>query len=77
MVMVWPVLLVVCTSAYVHKKLSDEVLVWFSVWSKVQMISTATAISCFIKIQNDFTFLILAYPGCPGKEAINGCCCIR
>jgi len=26
--------------------------------------------SCFIKIQTGLTFLVLAYPGCPGKEAI-------
>jgi len=26
--------------------------------------------SCVIKIQTDLTFLVLAYPGCPGKEAI-------
>jgi len=26
--------------------------------------------SCFIKIQNDLTFLVPAYPGCLGKEAI-------
>jgi len=26
--------------------------------------------SCLIKIQNDFTFLILAYSGCPGNKAI-------
>ena len=25
---------------------------------------------CFIKIQNCFTFLVLAYPDCPGKEAV-------
>ena len=25
---------------------------------------------CFIKIQNGLTFLVPAYPGCPGKEAI-------
>ena len=24
---------------------------------------------CFIKIQNGFTFLVLSYPGCPGKKA--------
>jgi len=28
-------------------------------------------ISCFTEIQNDFTFVILAYPVCLGKEAIN------
>ena len=27
-------------------------------------------ISCLIWIQTGFTFLVLAYPGCPGKEAI-------
>jgi len=27
-------------------------------------------ISCFIKLQNGLTFLALAYPGCPGKEAV-------
>jgi len=27
-------------------------------------------ISCLIYIQTDFTFLVPAYPGCPGKEAV-------
>jgi len=27
-------------------------------------------ISCLFKIQNGCTFLILAYPGCPGKEMV-------
>jgi len=27
-------------------------------------------VSCFIKIQTGLTFLVPAYPGCPGKEAI-------
>jgi len=47
------------------------------VWSEVQRFAYGTAdatatpiISCFIKIQNDFTFLVLAYQKCPGKEAI-------
>jgi len=26
--------------------------------------------SCFIKIQIGLTFMVLAYPGCPGKEAV-------
>jgi len=30
-------------------------------------------VSCFIKIQNGFTFLVPAYPGCPGKRPLNGC----
>jgi len=57
------------------KKLSDEVLARLSVWSKVQMICIRSSwchwhpvISCFIKIQNDLTFLVLAYPGCAGKR---------
>ena len=27
-------------------------------------------ISCLIQIQTGFTFLVLAYPGCPGKQAV-------
>jgi len=27
-------------------------------------------VSCFSKIQIGFTFLVPAYPGCPGKEAV-------
>jgi len=27
--------------------------------------------SCLIQIQTDFTFLVLAYPNCPEKEAVN------
>jgi len=45
-------------------------------WSKAQMICIwsrwchcCTMISCFIKIQIGLTFLVPAYPGCPGKEA--------
>jgi len=51
-----------------------------SVWSKVQMICTLSSRchchpinSCFIKIQNDLTFLVPAYPGCPEKEAVKQC----
>jgi len=32
-------------------------------------------VSCFSKIQIGFTFLVLAYPGSPGKEPLNGCVC--
>jgi len=59
------------------KKLSDEVLAWLSVWSEVQMSCMWSSwchcypiISCFIKIQNGFTFLVPAYPHCPGKEVV-------
>ena len=27
-------------------------------------------VSCLIQIQTGFTFLVPAYPGCPGKEAV-------
>jgi len=30
-------------------------------------------VSCFSKIQIGFTFLVLAYPGSPGKGPLNGC----
>jgi len=52
------------------------VLAWLSVWSEVQMICVPSSwchchpiISCFTKIQIRLTFLIPAYPVCPGKEA--------
>ena len=32
-------------------------------------------ISCFIKIQTGLTFLMLAYPGCPGIEAVKWVSC--
>jgi len=32
-------------------------------------------VSCFSKIQIGFTFLVLAYPGSPGKGPLNGCVC--
>jgi len=58
--------------------LSDEVLTWLSVWNEVQMIfayGAAYAIAtpsslASLKILNGLTFLVLAYPGCPGKEAV-------
>jgi len=62
------------------QKLSNEVMAWLSVCSlccKVQMIFIWSSwchchpvISCFIKIQRGLTFLVLAYPGRPGKEAV-------
>jgi len=36
----------------------------------VQLMSYYPTVSCFIKIQIGLTFLVPAYPGCPGKEAI-------
>jgi len=58
--------------------LGDEVLVWLPVRNEVQMICMWSSrchchpiISCVIKIQNGSAFLVPAYPGCPGKEAVN------
>ena len=72
-------LLVVCPEERLAcNKLSDEMLTWLYVCSEVQVICIWSSwchchsiISCFIKIQNGFfTFLVLSYPGCPGKEAV-------
>ena len=35
-----------------------------------QVMPLPLIVSCSSKIQIGFTFLVLAYPGCPGKEAI-------
>jgi len=35
-----------------------------------QLIPLPLTVSCSSKIQICFTFLVLAYPGCPGKEAV-------
>jgi len=59
-------------------KMSDGVLSWLSVRSEVHRFRIIwpswchfhPIISCFIKIRNDFTFLMPAYPGCPGKDAM-------
>jgi len=54
------------------KTLTDKVLVWLSVCSKVQVIAyrpaDATATRSSIKIPIGLTVLAPAYPGCPGKD---------
>jgi len=35
----------------------------------VQLMSCHLTVPCFIKIHTGLTLLVLAYPGCPGKEA--------
>jgi len=48
------------------------VLAWLSVWSEVQTAygpADATTTHCLL-LQIGFTFLVPAYPGCPGKEAV-------
>ena len=39
-----------------------------------QLIHCHRIISCFIKIQNGFTYRVPAYPGCPGKQAVKRLC---
>ena len=40
-----------------------------------QLMPLPLTVSCFYKIQIDFTFLVPAHPGGPGKGPINGCVC--
>jgi len=35
-----------------------------------QLVPLPLTVSCFSKIQIGFTFLVPAYPGCPGKRAV-------
>ena len=35
-----------------------------------QLMPLPLTVCCFSKIQIGFTFLVPAYPGCPGKEAV-------
>jgi len=35
-----------------------------------QLMPLPLTVSCSSKIQIGFTFLVPAYPGCPGKEAV-------
>ena len=50
---------------------------WLSVWSRLLAFGPADAtasqnpiVSCLVQIQTGFTFQVPAYPGCPGKEAV-------
>ena len=38
-----------------------------------QLMPLPLTVSCSSKIQIGFTYLVPAYPGCPGKEAVVGC----
>jgi len=40
-----------------------------------QLMPLPLTVSCFIKIQIGFTFLVLAHLGSPGKGPLNGCVC--
>ena len=39
-----------------------------------QLMPLPLTVSCFSKIQIGFTFLVPAYPGCPGKRAVKRVC---
>jgi len=41
-----------------------------------QLMPLPLTVSSFSKIQIGFTFLVLAYPGSPGKGPLNGCVCV-
>jgi len=41
-----------------------------------QLMPLPLTVSCFSKIQIGFNFLVLSYPGSPGKEPLNGCVCV-
>jgi len=41
-----------------------------------QLMPLPLTVSCFSKIQIGFTFLVPAYPGCPGKEAVKWLCVV-
>jgi len=61
------------------KKQSGGVLVWLSVWSKLdlhmaQLMPLPLSVSCFSKIQLGFTFLVPAHLGSPRKRAIKRVC---
>jgi len=38
-----------------------------------QLMPLPLTLSCFSKIETGFTFLVLAYPGSPGKGPLNRC----
>jgi len=58
------------------KKQSGGVLAWLSVWERgadlhmAQLMPLPLTVSCSSKIQIGFTYLVPAYPGYPGKEAV-------
>jgi len=44
---------------------------------EAQLTPLPLTVSCFSKIQIGFTFLVLAYPGSPGKRAVKRVCVSR
>ena len=41
---------------------------------RAQLMPLPLTVSCFSKIEIGFTFLVPAYPGCPGKWAVKRVC---
>jgi len=41
-----------------------------------QLMPLPLTVSCSSKIQIGFTFLVPAYPGCPGKDAVKRLCSV-
>ena len=41
-----------------------------------QLMPLPLTVSCFIRIQIGFTFLVPAHPGSPGQRPLNGCVCV-
>jgi len=41
-----------------------------------QLMPLPLTVSCFIKIQIGFTFLVPTHLGSPGKRSLNGCVCV-
>ena len=64
------------------KKQSGGVLAWLSVWSEVQTCVWSGRCHCHslslapVKSRLVFTFLVPAYPGSPGKEAVKWLCVV-
>ena len=58
------------------KKQSGGVLAWMTCLEQgadlhmAQLMPLPLTVSCSSNIQIGFTFLVPAYPGCPGKEAV-------
>ena len=49
-------------------------LEWGADLHVAQLMPLPLTVSCFSKIQIDFTFLVPSYPGSPGKRAVKRVC---
>ena len=53
----------------VSKFVKNTFVVIYSLFS-CENVKRLSIVSCFVKIQNGFTFLLPSYRGCPGEEAV-------